>query len=417
MRHTDPASPATPKGFTRLLAAAAVSNLGDGVRLAALPLLAVQLTDDARLVGAVTSLAFLPWVLVGPVSGAVVDRADRRVVIVLGQAVRAVAVLALAVAVSGGWATIWLVLAVAFVVGVGETLVDSATQAAVPQLVPARLLERANGRIVVAQTLFDEVVGVALGGLLFAQAAALPFWVDAASFAVAAFLVVGIATPLRAVRDDPDQQGLALDVVEGGRFLLHQPLLRRMAISVGVTNVGRFMGMAVLVILVVDELGGRDATYGLVLAAGAVGGVLGSATGGWTAERLTPTVMLRLVHVPYVLGLGLLAAAHSPAVAAVGVACLAYGVVSFKVPSQSLRQRVTPDHLLGRTVAAFRVVGLGGPVLGAALGGVVAQTWGVRTAFALGAGVLVVGWLLLLAALRSAPDHNPDGRVPVRAGT
>ena len=124
--------------FRRFLVAAASSNLGDGIRLGALPLLALSLTDDARLIALASASTLVPWMLFGPVGGALVDRLDRRRLMVVGQLVRGLLVGGLAIAVTADVATIWWVVVVAFGLGVGEVLVDSSSQAAVPRLVPAR---------------------------------------------------------------------------------------------------------------------------------------------------------------------------------------------------------------------------------------------------------------------------------------
>lgn len=396
-----------PSSFHRFWLAAAVSNLGDGIRLAALPLLAIELTDDARLIAGVTAVTFLPWVIAGPLTGVLVDRVNRRPLMLVGQVGRAAAVLALAAAVSGGWATIWLLYAAALAVGVGETLVDSASQAAIPHLVDDRDLERANGRIIVAQTLFDGVVGVAAGAMLFAWASSLPFYVDAATFVLGAAFLRTVKTPLQG-HPGKATTSIRHDVWEGLRFLLRHRFLRGMAMSVAVNNVGLHMGLSVMVILVLQELGSPEATYGLILGVGAVGGVLGSAVAGRMTEWLTPRVLLSVVHVPFIASALVFAVASQPWMVALAFGLSSYALVTFKVPSQAARQRVTPDRLLGRTVTAFRIFGLGGPVVGAPIGGVLTEMFGVRAAFGAGAAVMVVSWILLLAALHHYPTTEVD---------
>lgn len=402
------------RSFHRFWLAAAVSNLGDGIRLAALPLLAIELTEDARLVAGVTAVTFLPWVIAGPLTGALVDRVNRRTLMLVGQVGRAAAVLTLAAAVSGGWATIWLLYAAALAVGVGETLVDSASQAAIPHLVDDRDLERANGRIIVAQTLFDGVIGVAAGAMLFAWASSLPFYVDAATFVLGAALLTTVRTPLQG-RPRKATTSVRHDVWEGVRFLLGHRFLRGMAMSVAVTNVGLHMGLAVMVILVLQELGSPEATYGLILGVGAVGGVVGSAVAGRMTEWLTPRVLLSVVHVPFIVSALVFAVASRPWMVALAFGLSSYALVTFKVPSQTARQRVTPDRLLGRTVTAFRIFGLGGPVVGAPIGGILTEMFGVRAAFGAGAAVMAFSWILLLVTLRHYPATEMDDGRPGRS--
>ncbi len=406
-----------PADFRRFLLAAGISNLGDGIRVGALPLIALQLTDDPRLISLVTAATFLPWVLVGPLAGVLVDRGDRRRLILLAQVGRGAAVLGLAGAVAAGGARTWMVLAAALAVGIGETVVDAAAQAAVPRLVPDDQLERANGLLITAVTLLDEVVGVALGAALFARAASLPLWADSVTFLLGAALLVTVRTPLQAVRTAP-VRSVGEDLAEGLSFLWRHRFLRGLATSVSVTNVGLHMGLGVLVVLVVEVLGAAPATYGLVLGAGSIGGVVGSLVAGRLAAAAGVRRVLGVVHVPFAVAMVVQALAPSPAVVAVGLVVATASLVVYKVPSQAVRQRVTPDHLLGRVVTAFRIVGLGGPVLGAPVGGLVASALGVRWAFALGAGVMVLAGLVMRAALRHLDDAAAvggpdDGRVVV----
>src|SRR6185295_11362878 len=181
-----------PVLFRRFWLAAAVSNLGDGIRLAALPLLALELTNDARLIAGVTAMSFLPWIAVGPLAGVLVDRHDRRILMLIGQVARGLAVLLLAIAVSAGRANIAMLYLVALIIGAGETVVDSASQAAIPRLVEDHQLERANGQLTVAENLFNDVLGVALGAVLFSAASSIPFYIDAATFIFGALILTGI---------------------------------------------------------------------------------------------------------------------------------------------------------------------------------------------------------------------------------
>lgn len=383
--------------FRRFWLAAAVSNLGDGIRLAALPLLALGLTDDARLISGVTAASFVPWIVIGPLAGALVDRHDRRTLMLMGQAARGLAVLLLAAAVSVGWANIAMLYLAALAVSTGETVVDSASQAAIPQLVDSHRLERANGQLNIAENLFNGVVGVALGALLFSRASSLPFYFDAVTFALGALLLVTIRRPLQGAR--ATSKRLRAEVAEGLRFLLHHRLLRGVALSVATTTLALNMGFGVLVVLVVHEIHATEASYGTILAVGAVGGVAGSMVAGRLTELLTPRRTLTFVHVPFILAAAVIAVATETWMVSAAFGLSSFALVLFQIPSRALRQRVTPDRLLGRVVAAFRVFGLGGPVVGAPIGGVIAEAFGVRWAFAASAAVMVTAWMLMLGAL------------------
>lgn len=169
--------------------ASTLSNLGDGLRFVALPLLAVSLTRDPLLISGVTALTFLPWLILGPVSGAVVDRVDRRPLLIAVQVVRGVVASLFAVTVVTGTVSMLILYVTATAIAIGETLADTAAQASVPKLARADQLEIANGRLVSAQMVTSEIAGAPIGGALFALAAAAPFFLDAATYLAAALFV------------------------------------------------------------------------------------------------------------------------------------------------------------------------------------------------------------------------------------
>ena len=262
--------------FRRFWLASASSNLGDGIRLAALPLLALSITDDARLIALVSAATTVPWLIFGLLGGAIVDRGDRRRLMIWGQLGRAVLVSALAATISTGHVTIWWIVVVALGLGFGEVIVDSASQAAVPLLVDADQLDRANGQLIAAITVLDQVAGVALGAVLFAAATGLPFVVDAATFFVGAVLLTSIRKPLQGTRSGDTT--MRSDIGEGARFLFRHRFLRGIMFAVAMSNLAGNVAFGVFVLLVVDELGASETTFGLVLSVGALGGVRGIAT-------------------------------------------------------------------------------------------------------------------------------------------
>jgi MFS family permease len=168
--------------YHKLWTATAISTLGDGMYLAGLPLLAARLTRDPLAVSMVTFAAWLPWLLVALASGALVDRWDRRRVLWTADLGRCVLVGALAVAVLAGWASIWLLATVGFLLGVGQTLFDSAVLAIIPALVSRDRgrLERANGRRAAVMTVGEQLAGPPAGAVVGLAPSA---WVAAAALA------------------------------------------------------------------------------------------------------------------------------------------------------------------------------------------------------------------------------------------
>lgn len=225
------------RNFAKLWLAQGVSNLGDGLYLTALPLLAATLTRDPFTVSAVMFAEWLPWLLFGLLSGALLDRWDRRRVMWMVDAARLVAVGGLAAAVLTGWASIPLLMLTGFLLGTGQTLVDTGSQALIPALVsrdPGRL-ERANGRLLGTQMVTQELAGPPAGGFLFSVANWIPFAVDAVSFGVSSALVAAIpgrrAAPGSTLAPGR-RTSLRAEIAEGLRWLFAHRVLRAMAVLV-----------------------------------------------------------------------------------------------------------------------------------------------------------------------------------------
>lgn len=401
-RNVTPSTPPLGGDFRRFWFAAAASNLGDGIRFGALPLLALTLTDDARLIALVSASTMLPWLLFGPIGGALVDRQDRRRLMVTAQLLRAVLALTLTLLIATDTVSIWWVVIIAFGLGSGEVIVDSSSQAAIPQLVAADQLDRANGQLIAAITVLDQVAGVALGAALFSVATSLPFAIDGVTFVVGAALVLTVRRPLQGARTSDSR--LRDDIAEGMRFLFKHQFLRSMMASVAISNLAGNLAFGVLVVLLVDELGASPATFGAVLGVGALGGVLGSLLAARLTERFGRKRVLTTLPAALAATHLVNATATSVWVVAGSLFVSGFTIVCFNVPGQSIRQTVTPEPLLGRVVASFRMVGMGAAPVGAMLGGFVTQATDVRAANLLAAAIAVVSWLLLIGALRHLDD-------------
>ena len=394
------------RDFHRLWLAASVSNLGDGIRLGALPLLALRLTGDARLIGAVAAATMAPWFFIAPLAGALVDRHDRRHLMLAGQLGRVLLAVLLAVLVLVDEATIWWVLIAALGIGIGEVFVDTSSQAAVPQLVDTDQLEAANARVIGSTMALNDVVGVWLGAVLFAAVTELPFFVDAATFALSAAVLVTVRRPMQGERRRDTR--ISADISEGFRFLIGHRLLRRLAGTIATLNLATNISFGVYVIFVIEELGASERTFGFVMGFAAMGGVLGAVVAERITMRFGRTSVLAVTPVAIAITLAVNVFAQHVAVVGATLFATMFLVVASNVPGQSLRQEVTPEPMLGRVVASFRTFGLGASPIGALLGGVLTEEFGVRAANAVAAAVAGGAALLMLRALRQLPDAtNP----------
>jgi MFS family permease len=386
-------------GFGYLWTASVVSSVGDGAYLVAAPLLAAVLTQNPLGVAVVSAAAAAPWFLVGIWSGAVVDRVSRRAVMITADIVRALGLIGLAVLVATSSASIAALSLVSFLVVAGKTFHDAAGQALVPHVVgrSEEQLTRANGRLFAGETVSQTVAGPPLGGATFGVAPWLPFALDAVSFAGSAALLRGV--PAAPTPDRVEGQSLARAVREGFSYLFRSRELVALALSLAAFNVAFNLASATFVLFAKDVFGVTDLGYGLIVTAQAVGaagtGFFATPVVRWL--RFNGAVAVALV----IQALGWLLVAVTSSVWIGGAAFVVVGASTtlVTVAAVSARQRIVPDHLLGRVVSAFRLLGNGAAPVGGALGGVVASSAGLRAPLFVAAAVLAVSLALLAAPL------------------
>jgi predicted MFS family arabinose efflux permease len=408
--------PAWRGGFGRLWSAAAVSSLGDAVRVAALPLLALTLTRDPLLIAAVSACGYLPWLLFGLLGGALADRADPRRAMVAVDLVRGVLLAAFALAVATGHASIGLLLVLAFALTSMETLFDNAATALLPALVPPGELGRANGRLMTGQQLVKTVAGLPAAPLLLAGGAALPFATDAASYLLAAALV---APQRRGLPPRPPRAAgstLRAEIAEGLRALAGDRVLRGLCAATTLCNVGVASLVATLVLVSGAHLRLGDSGYALLLAAYGAGGITGGFLATPLARRTGQAGAVLLAGAGQILCL--LALAFAPGGLVAGIAFGLFGGLGmvWNVSARTLTQRAVRRELLGRVSAALRTCAVAGAPLGALLGGAVARWRGPGAPPFLAAGFFVLAVLVLLPAVRARAAGPAEERPGESAG-
>jgi len=404
--------------FWRLYASSATSNLADGIGRTALPLLAASYTRDPVLVAGLTTFAFLPWLLFALVSGALVDRMDRRYAMSAANAVRALSLgtLALLSALAAGSITVLYV--VAFVLGTAETVYDSATRALLPQVVARRDLDRANSLLTVEESLGQQFLGSPAGSALFALAVTLPFALNSVGFAVAALLILtvrGVRRPERPAR----RTSIRSDVVEGVRWLWHHRLLRALTLISGATCLTDSMVNGVLVLYVLEVMHLPASSFGLVVLAAGVGALLGGLVTPWLGRVLGRAWVLTGGATLTAVTLGLMGIVRDGVGAGLLFALSAAGVMTWNVLTMSLRQALIPESMFGRVQGAYRTVVWGAIPVGSLLGGVVAHALGVAQVFVVaGAGLLVLAVVLGLVLRRYAAELTDEALAdrPLAAG-
>jgi MFS family permease len=395
-----------------LWAANAVSNVGDGVALAAGPLLLASLTSDPALVAGAMFVQQLPWLLFALPAGVTVDRLDRRRLVVLVNVVRAVVIGGLAVAVGAGAVTVPLVYAALFVIGIMETLADSASTALLPAVVPSEQLPRANARLMGVQMVGNQLLAPPLGAALFVVAAALPFALNAATFLLAALLIATLRSRM-APREAPvgPRRPVARDIATGVRALVGHPVLRILAVCLCLMNVTLAGAFSILVIYAHQRLGLDEIGFGLLLAATAVGGLGGSVVAGRLQARFGAALLLRVGLVIETLTHLSLGLARAPWVAVVTMAVFGAHASLWGVITLSWRQRVVPDALRGRVNSVYFLFAVGGSAIGALMGGLAARDLGITAPFWIAFGGMAVltaiAWRLFTPARLDDPDPVP----------
>ncbi|MEX1177662.1 MAG: MFS transporter [Nitriliruptor sp.] len=399
-----PTRPGLGPGYRWLLGAAGSANLADGIVKAALPLLAVRLTDSPALVAGVAFAAGLPWLLASLHAGALADRLDRRRTMLLANLARAAVLAAFTGTIAAGLDRIWLLYAVALGLGIAETLHDTSAQSFLPQLVGRDRLAAANGRLYGVEITANQFVGPPLGAFVLAASAVVAIAVPSSLFAVAALALARIHGAFRPERTHPPTS-LGADVREGLQVLWRHRLLRTFAWMVGVMNLAGTATFAVLVLYARGPMGLSEGEYGILLTASAVGSLLASLV----TERIEAAVgRVRTLRIAILTGV---LAGIVPAVTAdrwlVGASMVVFGVgvILWNVVVVSFRQRVTPDHLLGRINAGFRLLAWGTMPLGAALAAVLGELAGVRAVFWASATIVA---LLLLVRITDADLDAAD---------
>lgn len=388
--------------FERLWLATVASNLGDGLVLAAFPLIAAGLSSDPVAVSTITAAAGLPWLVFGPISGAIVDRFDRRKLMVAFDLARALVVAGFAVAVLTDNVSLFAIYAVVFLIATGETIVDTCSQSILPALVPKERLDVANGRLFSTMTVAHRFVGPPLGGWLFGLAAVVPVALDSATFGIAALLVLSIRGRFSPDSEDSNPAtNIVASVAEGFKWLWANGPIRTFAIGAGLLNIGIMAGESILVLFATEQLGVGAVGFGSLFAALAAGYAVGSAVSPLVTTRVDRRLVVAMGVIVTGLSLVVIAVSRHWLPAATGLFGIGLGSGLWDVIAVSYRQAAVPDRLLGRIMAAYRVIAHGSVPVGAMLGGIVARLAGNAAAYAFGASVVAVALVFVTVNLRS----------------
>lgn len=373
-------------GFLLLWTVSTASSFASLAMKLALPIVAAQMTTSPLLVSGVTFAFTLPWLVFGLQAGALIDRLNRRNILLGTTALRLLTLSLLAIGAVFQAVNLPLLYGVALALGVTETLASTAATALVPVLVPPGRLERANVWLVGAQQVI-EVIVPPLSGAVTALGLALAVGLGGVGYMVALVALLSLRGAFRPAR--PTKHHLTADILEGVRFLWQQPVLRAIGVMAAVINACWTAWLAVIVLYAIAP-GPMHLTafqYGLLLTGSGLGGMIGTALVRPVQRWLGRRWLIGL----NILGIGLLFLASALTINAwlIGAAIVigSMGGPMWAIEAVSLQQRIVPEALQGRVTASYHFLGLGAEAIGPLVGGFIGQSFGLQAVF-LGSALL-----------------------------
>jgi MFS family permease len=401
-------------GYRWLLASSWTTNLGDGIAVAAGPLLVASLTRDAFLVSLAALLRWAPPLVFGLYAGVLSDRLNRRRIVIAADGIRAVVLVILVTTMITGQLTVTAALVALGMLATAEVFADNTATTLTPMLVHRDDLVIANSRLQAGFITLNQLAGPPIGAALFAAGMAWPFVAEAVLVSAGVLLVSRVTLPADGTGRPKAASSVLRDVAEGLRWTVHHAAVRTLSLTILIFNVTFGAAWAVLVLYADQRLDLGAIGFGLLTTVSAAGGLLGTGLYGWITRRVSLGNVMRVGLIIETLTHLALAITTSPWVASAiffvfGAHAFIWGTTSITV-----RQRAVPAHLQGRVSAVNSICVFGGLVVGSAIGGTLATHAGVTApfwfAFAGSAVFLVLLWreLTRIAHADEQPAPTPS---------
>ena len=395
-------------GFRWLVASSWTSNLGDGIAVAAGPLLVASLTRDPFLVSLAALLRWAPPLVFGLYAGVLSDRLDRRRIIVAADAIRAVVLGILVVAMVTGHVSAGIALLALGLLSTAEIFADNAASTLTPMLVHRDDLGVANSRLQTGFITMNQLAGPAIGAVLFATGRVVPFATEAVLVVAGVLLVSRVARPRHPREPGKAARSVRREVAEGLRWTVRHGAVRTLSLTILIFNVTFGAAWSVLVLYADRRLGLGPAGFGLLTTVSAAGGLVGTGLYGWITRRVSLGNIMRaglIVETLTHLGLAITTSAWVawPIFFVFGAHAFIWGTTSI-----TIRQRAVPDHLQGRVGSVNTISIYGGLVVGSAIGGTLAAQIGVTAPFwfaFMGSAVFLVLLWRELTRIAHADEH------------
>lgn len=382
--------------FRRLWAANIFTNLADGLGKTAFPLLAVTLTHDPVLISVVGGLVMLPWLLFAIPIGAIIDTVDRRLALAFANALRMAIIALLSVLISVHHITIYWLYVVIFVVGICEVIADTTSQTVIPTIVDGKELERANSRLEMTFTVFQDFIGAPIGGLLYAVAIAAPFIANSLGFLVAT--VICLTIPLqfnRTVRTEEKSKRAHFidDVKFGMSHLWNHAQLRRIVLTSTIIAFCNAFANSTSILYLIDDLGLQPKKYGFLMTAFGAFALVGAYVAPKTAERFGRGLTLATAITVCSINIVLVGLVPNVWWFLVPYLITAFFLVHWNILLMATYQRLIPKDLFGRIHGTRRTLIWGMMPIAAFIGGFVAKV-NLRLPWFIGGAVATVTTLV-----------------------
>ena len=392
------------RDFILLWSGLAVSVVGTRLSTLAYPLLVLALTDSPRDAGLVGFMAALPYILFQLPAGALVDRVNRKRLMIVADAGRLLALATLLVAYEASALTLPQIMVVAFVEGTFFVVYNLAEQGAVRFVVPPEQLSAALAGNE-ARNRGSGIIGQPLGGVLFSLGRIVPFVADAISYVVSLATLFAIRSPLGEIQPRAEEKRKPLrEIHEGVVWLYRHPFLRTASLLVAGSNF-IFRGFLLMLIVVATEHGASSAEIGLMLAGAGIGGLLGALSARFFQARFPAKLIV--IGVNWLWAALLLPVIFVTSPVALGVL---YGAMTFLGPVWNVvigtyQLSLVPEPLLARVSSVGYLLAFGALPLGSLAAGLLLSAVGSRgavTVFA--AGMILVSLLATFSpSLRDGP--------------
>jgi MFS family permease len=401
--------------FNRLWAGSIISNLADGVLIAAAPLLAITLTDSTVLISVIGAMVMLPWLLFAMPIGVMVDRVDRRFILAGSNAIRSAVIGIMALGIATGHVTIYWLIISAFVIGVCEVATDTTAQSLIPQILDEQHYEKGNSRLQISETVIQGFIGSPLSGFLYALAIWLPFFINSIGYAVATLLALSI--PIQYLQDvrlesaSEKKPHFIEDIKFGIEYLYNHKVLRRLVITTASIGVCYSAATATMVLFIIKELDLAPRYFGVILTIQGLGALLGAIVAPKASKRFGRSIMMTLgITGSSVL---ILIQGFSPNIYIfVALATLGgFSIAQWNILLMATYQTIIPNELYGRIHGTRRTLVWGLMPIGSLVGGVLAH-FSLRLPMYVGgvvASVIALSSIKFFLSVAATADANKIG--------